>query len=66
MEPSLFRLQKAWDKLNRALKAEIDEDKFDMLTSTTSLPFEAGEQKQIAVKVIDHRGNEVMVVRELG
>jgi adenine-specific DNA-methyltransferase len=63
---AFFPDKNAWNKLKRALKAEIDEDKFDMLTSTTSIPFEAGEQRQIAVKVIDHRGNEVMVVRELG
>ena len=30
-----------------------------------SAPFEAGEQKQIAVKVIDDRGNELLVVRPL-
>ncbi len=55
----------AWDKLKRALKASIDEDKFELLTSTRSLPFKPGKENRIAVKVIDHRGNEVMVVREL-
>lgn len=30
-----------------------------------TLPFKLGKEKRIAVKVIDHRGNEVMVVREL-
>lgn len=28
-------------------------------------PFEAGEHKQIAVKVIDDRGNELLVVKKL-
>ena len=56
----------AWDKLKRALKTSIDEDKFELLTSTQSLPFKLGKEKRIAVKVIDHRGNEVMVVREVG
>jgi adenine-specific DNA-methyltransferase len=55
----------AWDKLKRALKASIDEDKFELLTSTCSLPFKLGKEERIAVKVIDHRGNEVMVVREI-
>jgi len=41
------------------------EDKFEFLTSTRSLPFKFGKEKRISVKVIDHRGNEVMVVREL-
>jgi hypothetical protein len=35
------------------------------LTSTRSLPFKLGKEKRIAVKVIDHRGNEVMMVREM-
>ncbi|MFZ6007096.1 MAG: DNA methyltransferase, partial [Nitrospirota bacterium] len=56
----------AWDKLKRALKASIDEEKFELLTSSRSLPFKLGKENRIAVKVIDHRGNEVMVVREMG
>ena len=62
---AFFPDSSAWDKLKRALKASIDEDKFELLTSTRSLPFKLGKEKRIAVKVIDHRGNEVMVVREL-
>jgi hypothetical protein len=30
-----------------------------------SAPFEARPDRQIAVKVIDHRGNELMVVKQL-
>ena len=30
-----------------------------------SAPFEAGEYGQIAVKVIDDRGNELVVVKDL-
>ena len=37
----------------------------ELLTSTKSLPFKLGKEKRIAVKVIDHGGNEVMVVREM-
>jgi hypothetical protein len=37
-----------------------------VFTSTRSLPSKVGKEKRIAVKVIDHRGNEVMVVREMG
>jgi hypothetical protein len=36
------------------------------LTSTHSLPFKLDKEKRIAVKVIDHRGNEVVAVREIG
>lgn len=62
---AFFPDSSAGDRLKRALKASIDEDKFELLTSTRSLPFKLGKEKRIAVKVIDHRGNEVMVVREM-
>ena len=32
---------------------------------TLSFPFEPGEHKRIAVKAIDHRGNEVVRVMSL-
>jgi hypothetical protein len=51
--------------MKRTLKASINEDKVELLTSTQSLPFKLGKEKRIAVKVIDHRGNEVMVMREI-
>jgi len=35
------------------------------LAGTTSAPFEAGEHRQIAVKVIDDRRNEVLVIQSL-
>ena len=42
------------------------EDAFwEHLAGTTSVPFEAGEHGQVAVKVIDDRGNELMVVKSL-
>ena len=55
----------AWDSLKRALRAEYDESLWDHLAGTTSAPFEAGAQRQIAVKVIDERGNELLVARAL-
>jgi len=55
----------AWDSLKKALKADYDESVWDHLAGTRSAPFEAGEQKQIAVKVIDDRGNELLVVQTL-
>ncbi len=33
------------------------------LPGTTSAPFQPGEHGQVAVKVIDDRGNELMVVK---
>lgn len=55
----------AWDNLKKALKGEYEESVWDHLSGTTSATFEAGEQRQIAVKVIDDRGNELMVVEKL-
>ena len=56
----------AWDKLKRSLKSVVDADAFDAFSGTTSLPFPAGENRRVAVKVIDPRGNEVMQVHNLG
>jgi adenine-specific DNA-methyltransferase len=55
----------AWENLKKALKGEYEETVWDHLSGTISAPFEAGEQRQIAVKVIDDRGNELMVVQGL-
>ena len=55
----------AWDNLKRALKGNYDESVWEHLAGTKSVPFEAGEYNQIAVKVIDDRGNELVVVKSL-
>lgn len=62
---AFFPRTSAWDNLKKALKGEYEESVWDHLSGTTSAPFEAGEHKQIAVKVIDDRGNELLVVRKL-
>ena len=49
----------------KALKGEYDDSVWDHLAGTVSAPFEAGEHGQIAVKVIDDRGNELLVVKSL-
>ena len=56
----------AWDKLARALKTVVDPARFAAFSGTRSLPFQVGEHKRVAVKVIDPRGNEVMRVMSLG
>jgi adenine-specific DNA-methyltransferase len=55
----------AWEKLQRALKAQIDAEAFEQMRGTVSFPFQAGEHGRIAVKVIDFRGNEVVRVMPL-
>jgi adenine-specific DNA-methyltransferase len=55
----------AWEKLQRALKATIPEEAFEQMRGTVSFPFQPGEHRRIAVKVIDFRGNEVVRVLNL-
>jgi adenine-specific DNA-methyltransferase len=55
----------AWENLKKSLKVEFEDTVWDHLAGTTSAPFPAGEHGQIAVKVIDARGNELLVVRKL-
>jgi adenine-specific DNA-methyltransferase len=55
----------AWVSLKKALKGEYDDVVWDHLAGTTSAPFTAGENRRVAVKVIDDRGNELLVVKSL-
>ncbi len=55
----------AWENLKRSLKVEFEDTVWDHLAGTTSAPFPAGDHAQIAVKVIDPRGNELLVVKKL-
>ncbi len=48
--------------LKTTLKAEVDEDAWASLYSDTSRPFERPSTGRIAVKVINHLGDEVMKV----
>ena len=54
-----------YKKLKRALRAEIDEAAWAELYSTTSRPFPPPERGKIAVKVINHYGDEVLKVYEI-
>ena len=54
-----------WTKLAKNLKAEIDTDLIEAYRGTTSLPFEPGENKRIAVKIIDDRGIESLKIIEV-
>jgi adenine-specific DNA-methyltransferase len=54
-----------YDKLKRALRAEINESAWSALYSTQSYPFEKPTSGKIAVKVINHYGDEVLKVYEV-
>jgi adenine-specific DNA-methyltransferase len=55
----------AWENLQKALKATHDESVWEHLAGKVSAPFEAGEHQRVAIKVIDDRGNELIVVKPL-
>lgn len=62
---AFFPRTSAWENLKKALKAEYDPSVWAHLAGTTSVPFEAGGHGRIAVKAIDMRGNELLVVKDL-
>lgn len=51
-----------YSKLKRAMKADIDPDAWASLYRTISRPFPVPDTKKIAVKVINHYGDEVLKV----
>lgn len=51
-----------YKSLKTSLKAEIDADAWESLNSDTSVPFAKPSTGRIAVKVINHLGDEVMKV----
>ena len=57
--------EEPYDKLKRTLRTEIDEAAWSSLYRTVSLPFPAPETGKIAVKVINHYGDEVLKVFEV-
>ncbi len=54
-----------YERLKRALKAEIDEAAWSSLYSTVSRPFDPPKTGRIAVKVINHYGDEVLKVYQV-
>ena len=55
-----------YKSLKTTLKAEIDADAWATLNSATSRPFPKPESGRIAVKIINHLGDEVMKVFRVG
>jgi len=57
--------KEGWTRLTKTLKAEIDEERIEAYRGTKSLPFAPGRHRRIAVKVVDDRGFESLVIRDL-
>ncbi len=55
-----------YKSLKRSLKSEINKEAWETLYSDTSRPFDKPESGRIAVKVINHLGDEVMKVYRVG
>ena len=54
-----------WAKLKKVLKSEIDEELIDKFKGTESIPFKAESHKKIAIKIIDDRGIESLIIKTL-
>lgn len=54
-----------WMKLRKTIRAELDEELLKAFSGTVSLPFEAGPNRTVAVKIVDDRGIESLKVVKL-
>jgi len=57
--------EEPYERLKRALRADIDESAWSALYSTISRPFDLPKTGKIAIKVINHYGDEVLKVYEV-
>ena len=62
---AFFPRTSAWEGLKRSLRGKFEDSVWAHLSGTISAPFQAGDHGQVAVKVVDDRGNELMVVKPL-
>jgi len=65
-EQVFFPRTSAWDNLRRALKSTHDDSVWEHLRGDRSAPFAGDPGTEIAVKVLDDRGNELLTVARLG
>jgi adenine-specific DNA-methyltransferase len=56
---------KPYEKLKKTLRAEIDEEAWDSIYATVSRPFKVPGEGKIAVKIINHYGDEVLKVYDV-
>ncbi len=54
-----------WARLARTLRAEVDEDLVEAYRGTVSLPFEPGDHRRVAVKIVDDRGIDSLKILEV-
>ena len=54
-----------WHRLRNTIRAQLDEDLLEQFHGTVSLPFATGENRRIAVKIVDDRGIESLKIMPL-
>jgi len=54
-----------WQKLKKDIRAELNEELLSQFHGTVSLPFEAGDNSKVAVKIVDNRGIESLKIISL-
>ena len=54
--------KEGWYKLKKNIRAELNEDLLDQYHGTVSLPFAAGDNRKVAVKIVDDRGIESLKI----
>ncbi|MEX0702457.1 MAG: DUF559 domain-containing protein, partial [Planctomycetales bacterium] len=54
-----------WSRLAKSLKAEIDPELIEAYRGTESLPFAAGDNRRVAIKIVDDRGIESLKIMVL-
>ncbi len=54
-----------WARLAKNLRAEINPELIEQYRGTVSLPFEAGKNRRVAVKIVDDRGIESLRIVEI-
>jgi len=57
--------KEGWNRLRKTIRAELDEDLLEQFHGTVSLPFKAGENRRVAVKIVDDRGIESLKIMGL-
>ena len=51
-----------WQKLRKDIRAELNEELLSQFHGTVSLSFEAGDNRKVAVKIVDDRGIESLKI----
>ena len=62
---AFFPVTDAWDKLERALRSTVDAALLTELHGWTSLPFDAGDNRKVAVRVVANDGNAAELILDL-